>query len=41
MLIDHLFFIFRAVFELKVYHPRWLESITLQCPHAFSGLSKM
>jgi ribonuclease HI len=28
-LIDHLFFIFRAVFELKVYHPRWLESITL------------
>jgi ribonuclease HI len=28
-LIDHLYFIFRAVFELKVYHPRWLESITL------------
>jgi hypothetical protein len=27
-LIDHLFFIFRAVLELKVYHPRWLESIT-------------
>jgi hypothetical protein len=29
MLIDHLFFIFRAVFDLKVYHPRWLESTTL------------
>ena len=28
-LIDHLFFIFRAVFELTVYHPRWLESIML------------
>ena len=28
-LIDHLFFIFRAVFELTVYHPRWLKSITL------------
>jgi hypothetical protein len=28
-LIGHLFFIFRAVFELKVYHARWLESITL------------
>jgi hypothetical protein len=28
-LIDHLFFIFRAVLELKVYHPKWLESITL------------
>jgi hypothetical protein len=28
-LIDHLFFIFRAVLELKVYHPMWLESITL------------
>ena len=27
-LIDHHFFIFRAVFELVVYHPRWLESIT-------------
>lgn len=29
MLIDHIFFIFRAVFELKVYHSKWLESITL------------
>ena len=29
MLIDHLFYIFRAVFKLTVYHPRWLESITL------------
>ena len=28
-LIDHLFYIFRAVFKLTVYHPRWLESITL------------
>ena len=28
-LIDHLFYVFRAVFELTVYHPRWLESITL------------
>jgi ribonuclease HI len=28
-LIDHLFFIFRAVFELKVYHSKWLQSITL------------
>lgn len=28
-LIDHLFFIFRAVFELTVYYPRWRESITL------------
>jgi hypothetical protein len=28
-LIDHLFFIFRAVFNLKVYHLRWLESTTL------------
>ena len=28
-LIDHLFFIFRTLFELKVYHPSWLESITL------------
>jgi Reverse transcriptase (RNA-dependent DNA polymerase) len=26
VLIDHLFFIFRAVFELKVYHPKWLKS---------------
>ena len=29
VLIDHLFFIVRAVFELTVYHPRWLKSITL------------
>jgi hypothetical protein len=28
-LIDHIFFIYRAVFELKVYHPAWLESLTL------------
>jgi len=28
-LVDHLFFIFRAVFELKVYHAGWLKSITL------------
>ena len=28
-LIDHIFFIYRAVFELKVYHPAWLQSITL------------
>jgi hypothetical protein len=28
-LIDHPFFIFRAVFKLTVYHPRWLKSITL------------
>src|ERR1700720_1069262 len=28
-LIDHLFYIFRAVFELSVYHPRWLKSTTL------------
>ena len=28
-LIDHLFFIFRAIFKLNAYHPRWLESITL------------
>ena len=28
-LIDHLFFIFKAVFELDTYHPRWLESVTL------------
>jgi hypothetical protein len=27
--IDNLFFIFRAVFELKVYHPNFLKSITL------------
>ena len=29
VLIDHLFYIYRAVFELTVYHPRWLKSITL------------
>jgi hypothetical protein len=29
VLINHLFFIFRAVLELNVYHPSWLESITL------------
>ena len=29
VLIDHLFYIFRVVFELTVCHPRWLESITL------------
>jgi hypothetical protein len=29
VLIDHLFYIFRAVFELNIYHPRWLESITV------------
>ena len=28
-LIDHLFYIFRAVIELNVYHPRQLESLTL------------
>ena len=28
-LVDHIFFIYRAVFELKVYHPAWLESLTL------------
>ena len=28
-LIDHLFFIFKAVFELDTYHPCWLESVTL------------
>jgi hypothetical protein len=28
VLIDHSFFIFRAVIEHNVYHPRWLESIT-------------
>ena len=28
-IIDHLFFIFRAVIELNVYHPCWLESTTL------------
>ncbi|GLB41456.1 putative encoded by [Lyophyllum shimeji] len=29
VLIDHLFFIFRAVFELDVYHDSWLVSTTL------------
>ena len=29
VLIDHLFYIYRAIFKLTVYHPRWLESITL------------
>ena len=29
MLVDHLFFIYRAVFEHGIYHPRWLESTTL------------
>jgi len=28
-LIDHIFFIYRAIFELNTYHPRWLESLTL------------
>ena len=28
-LIDHLFFIFKAVFKLNTYHPCWLELITL------------
>jgi hypothetical protein len=28
-LIDHIFYIYRAVFKLKVYHPAWLESLTL------------
>jgi Reverse transcriptase (RNA-dependent DNA polymerase) len=28
-LIDHIYFIFRAVLELDVYHKRWLHSITL------------
>jgi ribonuclease HI len=28
-LIDHLYFIFKAVLELDVYHDRWLQSITL------------
>ena len=28
-LIDHLYFIFRAVLELNVYHEWWLRSITL------------
>jgi hypothetical protein len=29
VLIDHFFFIFRAVFELNVYHDQWLSSSTL------------
>jgi ribonuclease HI len=29
VLIDHLFYIYRAVFELDVYHDRWLTSSTL------------
>jgi Reverse transcriptase (RNA-dependent DNA polymerase) len=28
-LIDHLFFIYRAIFKLNTYHPRWLELLTL------------
>jgi hypothetical protein len=28
-LIDHIIFIYRAIFELNTYHPCWLESITL------------
>jgi hypothetical protein len=28
-IIDHLFYIFRAVFELGTYHSRWLEIMTL------------
>jgi hypothetical protein len=29
VLIDHLYYIFKAVLELDVYHERWLQSITL------------
>ena len=29
VIIDHLFYIYRAVFELDTYHSRWLESSTL------------
>lgn len=29
ILVDHLFFIYKAVFELNVYHDRWLTSSTL------------
>jgi Reverse transcriptase (RNA-dependent DNA polymerase) len=29
VLIEHLFFIFRAVFKLNMYHPKWLESTTI------------
>ena len=28
-LIDHLFYIYRAILKLNTYHPRWLESVTL------------
>jgi hypothetical protein len=28
-LINHIYYIYRAVFELKVYHHAWLESLTL------------
>ena len=28
-LVDHLFFIYRAIFELNTYHPHWLELFTL------------
>ena len=28
-LIDHLFYIYRAIFDLNMYHPHWLESVTL------------
>ena len=28
-LIDHIYYIYRAVFELKVYHHAWLKSLTL------------
>ena len=29
VLINHLFFIFRGVFKLKVYHPKWHELTTI------------
>jgi len=29
ILTDHLFYIFRAVLELNIYHERWLTSTTL------------
>ncbi|KAF8799140.1 hypothetical protein BYT27DRAFT_7047700, partial [Phlegmacium glaucopus] len=29
VLIDHLFYVYRAVFEFNVYHDRWLTSKTL------------
>src|ERR1700728_1807247 len=28
-LIDHILYIYRAVFELNIYHPSWLEILTL------------